>query len=190
MKKFNSDDKIIHVYNYSADTGEFIGEGDAFIPAGTGLPAYCTDITPPTRTPGFASVFGGVHWSVMEDHRNINAYNIINQNEISIYELGAVPDGFTLLKPDSKFDEWNGNAWLKNGKKEYEFHVSESERRLKSLLVDASLKTNHLQTKLFMGVITEEEKLTLSKWVDYVDALNALDLTTSPDISWPVLPFS
>ncbi|MDN6909568.1 hypothetical protein EXW21_16435, partial [Enterococcus faecium] len=111
MNKFHSDDKIIHVYNYSADTGEFIGEGDAFIPAGTGLPAYCTDITPPTRTPGFASVFGGVHWSVMEDHRNKNAYNIINQNEISIYELGKVPDGFTLLKPDSKFDEWNGNAW-------------------------------------------------------------------------------
>ena len=33
---------IIKVYNYLSTTGEFIGESDAYIPTGTGIPANST----------------------------------------------------------------------------------------------------------------------------------------------------
>lgn len=57
--KFSDKDRTIRIYNLRADTREFIGEGDAYIPAGTGLPADCTDIAPPDITPGMAAVFNG-----------------------------------------------------------------------------------------------------------------------------------
>ncbi|ONG25608.1 phage tail protein, partial [Escherichia coli] len=39
--------RTITIYNLLAGTNEFIGEGDAYIPPHTGLPANSTDIAPP-----------------------------------------------------------------------------------------------------------------------------------------------
>ncbi|ENE68213.1 putative phage tail fiber assembly protein [Escherichia coli P0304777.12] len=39
--------RTIKIYNLLAGTNEFIGEGDAYIPPHTGLPANSTDIAPP-----------------------------------------------------------------------------------------------------------------------------------------------
>ncbi|EFZ7274876.1 tail fiber assembly protein [Shigella sonnei] len=44
------------------------------------------------------------------------------------------------------------------------------------------------ETKLQLGRITDDEKRQLNLWLDYIDALNALDLSTAPDISWPSQP--
>ncbi|EMW70298.1 tail fiber assembly protein [Escherichia coli 2749250] len=38
--------RTIKIYNLLAGTNEFIGEGDAYIPPHTGLPANSTDIAP------------------------------------------------------------------------------------------------------------------------------------------------
>ncbi len=43
-----------------AGTNEFIGEGDAYIPPHTGLPANSTDIAPPDIPAGFVAVFNSV----------------------------------------------------------------------------------------------------------------------------------
>ena len=50
--KFSSKDRTIRIYNLCADTREFIGAGDAYIPANTGLPADCTNIAPPEDAKG------------------------------------------------------------------------------------------------------------------------------------------
>ncbi|MGZ2655563.1 hypothetical protein AAEQ88_00430, partial [Escherichia coli] len=39
--------QTIKIYNLLAGTNEFIGEGDAYIPPHTGLPANSTYIAPP-----------------------------------------------------------------------------------------------------------------------------------------------
>ncbi len=49
--------RTIKIYNLLAGTNEFIGEGDAYIPPHTGLPAYSTDIAPPDVPAGFVAVF-------------------------------------------------------------------------------------------------------------------------------------
>lgn len=55
--KMSETDQTVTVYNLRSDTNEFIGSGDAFIPAHTGLPANCTTIKPPTIKAGFIAVF-------------------------------------------------------------------------------------------------------------------------------------
>ncbi len=41
--------RTIKIYNLLSGTNEFIGEGDAYIPPHTGLPANSTDIAPRHR---------------------------------------------------------------------------------------------------------------------------------------------
>ncbi|GDC82980.1 phage tail fiber assembly protein [Escherichia coli] len=47
--------RTIKIYNLLAGTNEFIGEGDAYIPPHTGLPAYSTDIAPCSGTLNLAT---------------------------------------------------------------------------------------------------------------------------------------
>lgn len=45
------------------------------------------------------------------------------------------------------------------------------------------------QTKLMMGrKLTAAETTALNAWLDYSDALEAIDLSTAPDINWPMPP--
>ncbi|PZT65515.1 tail fiber assembly protein, partial [Escherichia coli] len=65
------------IYNLLAGTNEFIGEGDAYIPPHTGLPANSTDIAPPDIPAGFVAVFNSDEssWHLVEDHRGKTVYD-------------------------------------------------------------------------------------------------------------------
>ncbi|HAS0804890.1 TPA: tail fiber assembly protein [Enterobacter roggenkampii] len=45
------------------------------------------------------------------------------------------------------------------------------------------------QTKLLMGrKLTDTETSQLNAWMDYIDAVTAVDTSTAPDIAWPEQP--
>jgi len=44
------------------------------------------------------------------------------------------------------------------------------------------------QTKLQLGRITDDEKRQLNTWLDYIDAVNAVDTSLAPNIQWPTPP--
>lgn len=45
------------------------------------------------------------------------------------------------------------------------------------------------QTKLLMGrTLTDSEPAKLNAWMDYIDAVQAIDTSTAPDIKWPENP--
>lgn len=44
------------------------------------------------------------------------------------------------------------------------------------------------QTKLLLGRLSDGDKVKLNSWLDYIDALNDLDITKAPDIKWPNIP--
>ena len=45
------------------------------------------------------------------------------------------------------------------------------------------------QTKLLMGrTLTDSESAELNAWMEYIDAVQAIDTSTAPDIEWPVSP--
>ena len=43
-------------------------------------------------------------------------------------------------------------------------------------------------SKLALGRLSDEEKLIFSEWLDYLDAVNAVNTSTAPDIEWPTPP--
>lgn len=105
--------RTITIYNLSSATNEFIGKGDGYIPANTGLPAYSTDIAPPSATAGFVAVFNfeSEKWSLVEDHRGKTVYDIHTGETITISQLGALPDDVISIAPEGHFVKWDG----KNG---------------------------------------------------------------------------
>ncbi|WP_425280052.1 tail fiber assembly protein [Kosakonia arachidis] len=56
-------------------------------------------------------------------------------------------------------------------------------------LVDAAIKSiSIIQLKLQVGrTLTDAETTELNAVLDYIDAVNAVDTTTAPDINWPDL---
>uniref|UniRef100_UPI00321AE341 tail fiber assembly protein n=1 Tax=Shigella sonnei TaxID=624 RepID=UPI00321AE341 len=108
--------RTIKIYNLLAGTNEFIGDGDAYIPPHTGLPANSTDIAPPDIPAGFVAVFNSdeASWHLVEDHRGKTVYDVASGDELFISELGPLPENVTWLSPEGEFQKWNGTAWVKD----------------------------------------------------------------------------
>ena len=95
--------RTIKIYNLLSGTNEFIGEGDAYIPPHTGLPANSTDIAPPDIPAGFVAVFNSDEssWHLVEDHRGKTVYkDVASGDALFISELGSLPENVTWLSPE------------------------------------------------------------------------------------------
>ncbi|HHQ9377740.1 TPA: tail fiber assembly protein [Enterobacter roggenkampii] len=68
--------------------------------------------------------------------------------------------------------------------------VVEADAEKQSRLDYAASKIVVWQTKLLMGrKLTTDETASLNAWMDYIDAVTAIDTETAPDaISWPIHP--
>lgn len=112
--KMSSEAQTIKVFNLRADTNEFIGTGDASVPPHTGLPANCTDITPPDIPASHIAVFDPETetWSLNEDHRGETVYDTQTGNPIYISEPGPLPEYATTLAPTSPVDKFENGQWV------------------------------------------------------------------------------
>lgn len=97
--------KIIKVYTYRADTKEYIGQADAYIPPNTDLPTFCTDLSAPEAIKDYRIIFNEKEnrWCHIEDHRGEIVYCINTGYPVKIENLGSLPDNITPLAPSSKF---------------------------------------------------------------------------------------
>ncbi|ELI9468635.1 tail fiber assembly protein [Escherichia coli] len=67
--------------------------------------------------------------------------------------------------------------------------VAEAEAEKRVRIDAATSRIVVWQTKLLMGrKLTDGESASLNAWMDYIDAVTAIDTSTAPDISWPELP--
>ena len=66
--------------------------------------------------------------------------------------------------------------------------IEQAEAQKQCLIAEVNTETQMLQTKLALGRIKEDEKALLNAWLDYLDLLEAVDISTAPDIEWPVKP--
>src|SRR5690606_19607277 len=132
--------QTITIYNLRADTLEFIGEGDAYIPAHTGLPAYSTDIKPPSVPAGKVAVFSeaGTTWSLVEDHRGKTVFDTDTGNAVFISELGPLPENTTSLAPDGQYMKWDGSEWVKDDKAEKAANIADAQNTKASLMQEAN----------------------------------------------------
>ncbi|MEM8141922.1 tail fiber assembly protein, partial [Morganella morganii] len=66
--------------------------------------------------------------------------------------------------------------------------IAKAEYDKQALITEVQAETQLLQTKLALGRISDNEKARLNAWLDYLDELEAVDVSTAPDIIWPVKP--
>ncbi|HFL4039772.1 TPA: tail fiber assembly protein, partial [Escherichia coli] len=64
--------------------------------------------------------------------------------------------------------------------------VEAAETKRQSLIDTAMASISLIQLKLQAGrKLTQAETTQLNSVLDYIDELNAMDLTTAPDLNWP-----
>lgn len=67
--------------------------------------------------------------------------------------------------------------------------VAEAEAEKRAHIDAATSRIVVWQTKLLMErKLTDAESVSLNAWIDYIDAVTAIDTSTAPDIKWPPLP--
>lgn len=180
-------DRIITIYNLSSATNEFIGKGDGFIPANTGLPAYSTNIAPPSAKAGFVAVFNfeSEKWSLVEDHRGKIVYDIQTGKATTIGQLGKLPDDVVSVAPEGHFVKWDGAKWVHDTDAENEHLLMLAEQEKINLLAVATSAIAPLQDAVDLDMATEVETALLLEWKKYRVLLNRVD-TSKPE--WPTPP--
>lgn len=183
-------DRIIQVYNLLDDTKEFIGKGDAFISANTGLPANCTDIAPPETKAGMVAVFDSAKqkWDVCEDHRGEFVYSTENGYKSFISEIGAYPAGTTTIAPENAWQKWDGNGWVDDPEAKRKAQIDDALATKTLLLRQANEEISTLQDAVDMDMATEGENASLTEWKKYRVLLRRILPEDAPGITWPAVP--
>lgn len=178
------------VYNYDGDTREYLTSSVEFLPVGVGIPANsCTD-APFDVKEGFAvcrtaSLDG---WEYVADHRGETVYDTETGQSVEISSPGEYADNLTTIAPSTPYDRWNGSAWVTDEDAQKSGQVMEAQQKKAVLLAEAHSTISLWQTELQLGIISDDDKASLITWMKYIQALNAVDTSTAPDIEWPVKP--
>lgn len=161
--KMSDKDRIITIYNLLSATNEFIGKGDGFIPANTGLPAYSTDIAPPSAKDGFVAVFNieSEKWSLIEDHRGKVVYDIHTGNAITFNQLGKLPDDVVSVAPDGDFAKWDGEKWNHDTDAERNAKINAILLEKNRLIKIVSEEIEILKDAIELGIATDDEQKKL-----------------------------
>lgn len=160
--RMSEQSRTVKIYNLLAGTNEFIGEGDAYIPPYTGLPANSTDIAPPEIPAGFVAVFNSENesWNIVEDHRGKTVYDVASGDALFISEPGPLPENVTWLSPAGEYQKWDGVSWVKDEEAEKLFRIREAEEKKARLIQEATDNIAILQDAVNLEIATNEEKFT------------------------------
>lgn len=178
------------VYNYDGETREYLASSVEFLAVGVGIPANsCTD-APVEEKEGFAvcraaSLDG---WEYVADHRGETVYDTQTGQPVEITSPGEYADNVTTIAPSTPYDRWNGSAWVTDKDAQKSGQVMEAKQKKAALLAEAQSTISLWQTELQLGIISDDNKASLIAWMKYIQALNAADTSTAPDIEWPVKP--
>ncbi|HBV7121377.1 TPA: tail fiber assembly protein [Escherichia coli] len=187
--RMSEQSRTVKIYNLLAGTNEFIGEGDAYIPPHTGLPANSTDIAPPEIPAGFVAVFNSENksWNIVEDHRGKTVYDVASGDALFISELGPLPENVTWLSPAGEYQKWDGVSWVNDEEAEKLFRIREAEEKKARLIQEATDNIAILQDAVNLEIATNEENSQLDSWRKYRVLVSRIDTSTAPDIVWPEL---
>ncbi|MBJ9049161.1 tail fiber assembly protein [Citrobacter braakii] len=188
--EMTGENRTITLYNLLADTNEYIGKCEGFIPANTGLPAYSTDIAPPSAPEGFIAVFNSDSnkWSLVEDHRGKIVYDIQTGKATTIDQLGKLPDDVVSIAPEGHFVKWDGKKWVYDTEVEKMAQIMQSTQQKESLLALAASKIAPLQDAVNLDIATEAEAALLLAWKKYRVLINRVDTNQTAVINWPDRP--
>ena len=181
-------DGTLTIYNFDAVSGEFTGSSDEFLQQGVGLPANACVTAPPDAETGRVMLFRNDSWLVVDDHRGETVYSVADGAAMLINAPGDYPADTTPLKPATSWDKWDGEKWVTDTDAQQAAAISDAGKKKSVLISEANGITQAWQTQLLLGIITEEDKLMLTKWMKYIQAVQAVNISDVPEISWPKKP--
>lgn len=176
------------IYSYESVSGLYMGASEEYLTQGVGIPANSTSDAPPASESGKVCVYTDGTWLQKDDHRGETVYSTATREAVEITLPGEYPEGTTPLKPATAFDVWSGKAWKTDKKAQQAAAVSDAEAEKESLITEANNVTQAWQTQLILGIITDGDKASLTKWMQYVQAVQAIDESDAPEINWPEKP--
>lgn len=100
--------------------GVYVHSEEQYISEGGGLSANAVLSEPKAARQGFAVQWTGKVWQYVEDHRGEVYYNTQTKAEVTISELGKIPENLTALQPSDPNCEWNGEVWVLRAEKQAE----------------------------------------------------------------------
>lgn len=176
------------IYSFDSITGEFTGSADEYLQQGVGLPACACTVAPPQTDAGSVAVYRGGGWQTVADHRGETAYSVADGSAIVISELGDYSADTTPLAPATAWDQWDGEKWVTDADAQQAADVKSAARQKSALISEANGVTQAWQTQLLLGIITDEDKSILIRWMKYIQRLQATDITNAPMVNWPEKP--
>ncbi|HAT7487988.1 TPA: tail fiber assembly protein [Enterobacter asburiae] len=180
----------ITVFNYDGETREYLSSSVEYLAVGVGLPANsCTD-SPGESKEGFAicRTADFTAWEYVADHRGETVYSTETGDAMMVSLPGDYPEGTTTLAPSTPYDTWNGSEWVTDTEAQQAAEVEAAEQQKATLLIEAQATISLWQTELQLGIISDEDKASLIAWMNYIKAVQAVDTSKAPDITWPDKP--
>lgn len=180
----------ITVFNYDGETREYLSTSVEYLAVGVGLPANsCTD-EPGESKEDFAicRTADFTAWEYVADHRGETVYSTDTGESVIISLPGDYPDGITTLAPATPYDTWNGSEWVTDNEAQHKADVEEAEKQKAALLAEAQTTISLWQTELQLGIISDEDKASLIAWMSYIKAVQTVDTSKAPGITWPDKP--
>lgn len=180
----------ITVFNYDGDTREYLFTSVEYLAVGVGIPANSSIDAPGESKTGFAicRAIDLSSWEYITDHRGQIVYNIETMQQVVVTALGDYPEGTTPTAPSSPYDKWDGEKWVMDTAAKHQGDIADAEQHRQTLLAQVDELTSDWRVELMLGDISEENKKKLSSWMAYKTAVKAVDVSTAPDINWPVQP--
>lgn len=180
----------ITVFNYDGETREYLSTSVEYLAVGVGLPANsCTDELGKSkedfticRTADFTA------WEYVADHRGETVYSTETGESMIVSLPGDYPEGTTTLAPSTPYDTWDGSEWVTDNEAQHKADVEAAEQQKAALLAEAQTTISLWQTELQLGIISDEDKASLIAWMNYIKAVQAVDTSKAPEITWPVKP--
>lgn len=182
----------ILVYNSDPATGEFIGVTEEYLLAGVGIPAHSRPDAPPEAGEGYVSVVTDAGWQLVPDYRGKTAYAKNGSGTFTVKVPGELSEGYTAEAPKTAYDSWTEAGWITDDAalKASVIAAADAEKQRKIDDANAYINGRQWPSKLALARLADAEKAEFNRWLDYLDALTAVDTSTAPDISWPERPGS
>lgn len=180
----------IRCFYYDSLTLEYTGWSDEFIHIGVSMPGNSTDNDPGEEVTGEVAVFRNGAWVRKVDLRGEVVYSTADGIASTVDYIGDIKDGFTTLTPATPYDKWDGSQWVTDASSQHAADVAsaEAEKLQRIDRVNAYMNSKQWPGKAAMGRLNDSEKAKYNTWLDYLDALEAVDTSSAPDISWPTPP--
>ena len=125
--------------------------------------------------------------AVVTHDQHISLINGMNDGERRVY-FGTTGELTLSYSKPSQWHTWNSdtNEWFISTDAQIKLSDDEKSR----LIHEGNDYINSKQWpgKAAMGRLKDAEKAQYNAWLDYLDALEAVDTSKAPDITWPEIP--